>query len=566
MSMTEKKPLNQLHVINVLRETRQHHPNFVLFIGAGASASSGVPTAGELVATWRRQFKECHPDVSAPTSVDQPDEYGKLFEYLYNTPSQRREIVESWLKDVRPAWGYMLLASLIDAGVFNTVFTTNFDDLLNEACYAFSDNVRPIVCAHDSGIRSVRLTSRRPKIIKLHGDFLFDSIKNTPRETETLEQNTKLKIRQYAQEFGMIVLGYGGNDRSVMEVLEQLLSSDDAFPHGVYWGVKKGSSLSSQLSHLQRFPRFYTFEIDGFDPFCADLHQGLGLNLPQTVSDPYTALRDRLNRFIKSIGAGDSAPVHPLIKSQIDELRKRIESHFPNPQPSEATHHEPTPSAPVPFQFLAAADGQANRFEEAKQNMLKAIEADPSAEVYRSALELAWEARDAAWGKDRAEDMLKRPDIFRFQPDEAVEAALPLINLGLFNLAVSTLNAGRKASLAAPHRSNWDERVFLVNQLQIKRHRGQSLTADEIAQTEELARSPSVLYQLAAALLLGEFPRAAELFLQCCESGRIRTQGTTKHDWPIFRLFPTNNASVPEKVAAQLTEFFEKDWTIKEVV
>ena len=83
---------------------------------------------------------------------------------------------------------------LIAAGYFNTVFTTNFDDLLNEAFYRFS-HVRPVVCAHDSSISGVTITSDRPKIIKLHGDYLFDNIKTTLRETESLEMNMRMNFR-----------------------------------------------------------------------------------------------------------------------------------------------------------------------------------------------------------------------------------------------------------------------------------------------------------------------------------------------------------------------------------
>ena len=54
-----------------------------------------------------------------------------------------------------------------------------FDDLIIEACYLYSERMRPIVAAHDSVIQGVRVTSSRPKIIKLHGDFLYDNIKNT---------------------------------------------------------------------------------------------------------------------------------------------------------------------------------------------------------------------------------------------------------------------------------------------------------------------------------------------------------------------------------------------------
>ncbi len=92
-------------------------------------------------------------------------------ELIIDLQRQRRVFVENEVSGKKPSIGYAYLVRLIERGFFNTVFTTNFDDLLNEAFYRFSKN-RPIVCAHDSSISGVTITSSRPKIIKLHGRAL----------------------------------------------------------------------------------------------------------------------------------------------------------------------------------------------------------------------------------------------------------------------------------------------------------------------------------------------------------------------------------------------------------
>jgi hypothetical protein len=48
------------HLIHLIASTRQHHPNFVLFLGAGASVESGVKTAGKMVEEWRPQYCKIH--------------------------------------------------------------------------------------------------------------------------------------------------------------------------------------------------------------------------------------------------------------------------------------------------------------------------------------------------------------------------------------------------------------------------------------------------------------------------------------------------------------------------
>ena len=165
-------------------------PSYALLLGSGASVSSGVKTAEQMVMDWQsRLFQRADTTQRFFEWIaDQPwygatDEYGKLFELMHDLPSQRRIVVEDILKDAEPSWGYAYLANLLDNNYFNVVLTTNFDDLLTEACYRFTNSVRPLVAAHDSTIRNLRVTSVRPKLVKLHGDFLYDNIKNTPQET-----------------------------------------------------------------------------------------------------------------------------------------------------------------------------------------------------------------------------------------------------------------------------------------------------------------------------------------------------------------------------------------------
>ncbi|HAS6388981.1 TPA: hypothetical protein I7251_08135 [Vibrio vulnificus] len=319
----------QKHLLNILRTT--HNPNFTLFLGAGASVTSGVRHAGNLIDEWRDTYSDMYPTKKIEDEhwYNTATEYSELFELLYDQPSQRREFIESCVKDALPSWGYIYLANLLKHNVFNTVFTTNFDDLINEACYSFSSDLKPLVSAHDSSISSVRLTSPRPKIIKLHGDFLFDNIKNTVRELESLEDNMRSKFRQYASEFGMIVIGYSGNDRSIMETLNTLLRYDNNFPHGIYWCVRKGADLnklSKDLEELTRFPRFHLIEIDGFDECLADIHNCLNLELQDEVSAPYRHLATRLDNFVSRNGSDDDEEhPHYVINADINKLKNNLQ-------------------------------------------------------------------------------------------------------------------------------------------------------------------------------------------------------------------------------------------------
>lgn len=326
-----KPPKTQQHLINLVRSAHLNSPSFALFLGAGASATSRVKLASKMIEEWRLQFHRCHGRgksfedcIKAQIWYNKPEEYSLLFETMFDQPSQRRQYIEECLKGASPGWGYIYLVNLLRHKVFGTVFTTNFDDLINEACYRYSDEVRPIVCAHDSAIDSIRISSNRPKVVKLHGDFLFDNIKNTVRELETLEENTRNKLKQFAYEFGFIFIGYAGNDRSVMDTVSALLRTPSTFPHGVYWCVRNLDEVTTQVDLLNRFPSFSIVTIDGFDEFMAELNQELGLKLQPEMVDPYVALTQRLDQLVRDSGMNEGHGRHPIIDSDIKKLAQNI--------------------------------------------------------------------------------------------------------------------------------------------------------------------------------------------------------------------------------------------------
>lgn len=367
----------KVHLINLIGRRNDSTPNFALLIGAGASVSSGVKPTGHMMAEWRMQlYKQSKSKEPFPKWLGKQDwcgdeeEYSILFEQIYDQRSQRRIYIEECVKNARPSWGYVYLANIIAHNYFNVAFTPNFDDLLNEACFLYAD-IRPIVCAHDSAVAGIRVTSARPKIIKLHGDFLYDSIKNTITETESLEKNMRDKFIQFSREYGLVVIGYGGNDRSIMDILDMMLRSEDSLPYGLYWCMRKGGAVSRKLDRLMRREKAYWVEIGGFDEFMAELHDGLGLRLPDTVSDPYKAVTERLNSFVLPM----KGIKHRIIKKAITKLNKEIK-RFEQIISGRATTEET--ERLLPFGWRGDIEFDGHNYDEALSYYEKALNQNPN--------------------------------------------------------------------------------------------------------------------------------------------------------------------------------------------
>jgi len=283
------------------RESYSETTNYNLFFGAGCSVTSGIRPAGKLIEEWVcNLYERFNPKpISCPAEAmayfeenhsnwyNRDNAYSSLFEKTYEFASQRRRFVESEVDQALPSIGYAYLTSLVENKYFNTIFTTNFDDLINEAFYQFS-NERPLVCAHDSSIKTISITSKRPKVVKLHGDYLFDDIKSTLRETESLEQNCKEKLIEFCKEFGLIVVGYSGNDRSIMDVLEFLTKQDNYLKNGVYWCLRKDDDVNHRLQNLFWKDKVYPVIIDGYDELFAELHAkiiGSGIDFERNIKN-----------------------------------------------------------------------------------------------------------------------------------------------------------------------------------------------------------------------------------------------------------------------------------------
>ena len=325
-------------VIRHLETREDNSSNYSLLLGAGASVTSGIRPATKLIDEWLielyQRFKNDKPETPGIAKnyfendhaswFNPINPYSSLFEKRYDLPSQRRRFVEREVDKKLPSIGYAYLTALAGKNVINTIFTTNFDDLINEAFYQFS-NSRPVMCAHDSSIHSISITSKRPKIIKLHGDYLFDGIKSTLKETESLEQNIKEKLMEFCKEFGLIVIGYAGNDRSIMDIIEFLVKQDNYLKNGIYWCLRPNDEVSTQLRNLLWKDRVYPVLIDGFDEFLAEVHNEiLGCDLDINAN----AKESKLQKTIENILDDKySLSSNPIISNEINKIKHESRKH-----------------------------------------------------------------------------------------------------------------------------------------------------------------------------------------------------------------------------------------------
>ncbi len=245
------KAMKELSVTGFLREvleqhrTRPDHP-FCWILGAGASVSSDIPTAGKLA----REFLACLCE-DATGSKDQCDawvktgalkidgldlldpakHYPELYERRYgDCPDAGYAFLEDVMRDKRPSYGYAVLALILEKTPHRIVITTNFDNLVADALAVHSTTF-PRVVGHAQLTQFVQTEVRRPLVAKIHGDLGF-RMSNTPDEIAALDKPWQEALERIFRRFTPIVIGYGGNDRTLMKLLRDLPPD---IPDRIYW-------------------------------------------------------------------------------------------------------------------------------------------------------------------------------------------------------------------------------------------------------------------------------------------------------------------------------------------
>lgn len=250
--------------------------SFAWFLGAGASATAGLPTATDILWDIKRRYycREENQDISRQDLQSEPvrtkiqnfmasrgfpalwadDEYPAYFEKIFGDDKERqRRYLKGILAEDKAtlAVGNRVLGGMLSSGLCRAVFTTNFDSVVEKAVAEVSG--QSLSAYHLDGAHAANQALNNeefPIYCKLHGDFRYESLKNLPADLAV--QNTDLAecLRNASNRFGFIVTGYSGRDRSIINLFRDVLDTPNCFPHGFFWTGIKGSLPRPEVDAL----------------------------------------------------------------------------------------------------------------------------------------------------------------------------------------------------------------------------------------------------------------------------------------------------------------------------
>lgn len=281
--------INQL--VRAIREGKENAERFCFIIGSGASVSSGIPTGTTLEYRWMKEMEEDFGlegireaakslkgyldneyekieedwEETKKTGGSLPSEYYFDIYKLRFFPNHRNgyHYLEKIMANKNPGFGYHPLALMLtDGSGSNLVITTNFDSLIEDALFLYT-NEKPLVINHEflaeyAGDPNIK----RPIIAKVHRGIFFDPL-NQPEEINELKGKWHDVLASVFQSYTPIVIGYGGGDNSLMNLLED---SNIKMKNGIYWCYYEKDGLpNDKIQTLIRDKDGHLVRTAGFD-------------------------------------------------------------------------------------------------------------------------------------------------------------------------------------------------------------------------------------------------------------------------------------------------------------
>jgi hypothetical protein len=285
----------KINTVGFLSEFERRHtlvPDrpFCWVLGSGASVQSGIPTGGELVQQW---LKELHEMEAPPgqtmenwatvenlqiTNFDLP-KAANFYPWVYwrryrKFREQGYAFLEKAMEMAEPSYGYSVLAQIMATTQHKAAVTTNFDNLVADALAVYTQAL-PLVCGHESLTGFIRPNLQRPLIAKIHRDLLLNP-KNEPAELEKLPGEWVSALKIIFDNYTPIIMGYGGNDGSLMEFFKSLTP----IKGGVFWCFRIGDPIDARIHEVVEHHDGNLVPILGFDELMLQLWEKLKLASP----------------------------------------------------------------------------------------------------------------------------------------------------------------------------------------------------------------------------------------------------------------------------------------------
>ncbi|MCH8157067.1 MAG: SIR2 family protein [Nitrospinae bacterium] len=298
-------------VVQAVKSAKSRGKSCCLLIGAGCSASAGIPTAAEIV----KQIKDNYSDAyDRAEQKNYPHCMGELL------PDERDDLILESIKKAKINWAHICIAILMKENYVDRVLTTNFDPLVSRACALLGEFPAVYDFAASEKFDPGRVAEKA--IYHLHGQHTGFVLLHTPDKTEAHAKRLGPVFEETRQNRLWIVVGYSGESDPVFNHLRKI----EEFRNGLFWIGHDDSEPSANLrDHLLDNGKsaFYTKGYDA-DSFFVKLTQELGVFPPEFINKPFHHL-NKLFDGIQPFTFKEDSSGEDVTRTARDQIRRAME-------------------------------------------------------------------------------------------------------------------------------------------------------------------------------------------------------------------------------------------------
>ena len=320
------KTISQKALVTIFKDIKQiatHDVRFCFLVGAGASKSSEIPTGWDLSKDWYNDLKDdldsgliqsWESEVGTALNIEN---VGHFYPFLYEkryeaAPQIGHEAFKKLMEGKEPSIGYVILSQILAYEKHNFVITTNFDYLIEDAVRMHTAT-KPFTAGHETLAEFISSQTERPTIIKVHRDLFLNPF-NDKNSISNLKTEWKNALTPILKNFNLLVIGYGGNDGSLMDYLAEI---NVAGRKPIYWCKRKEDTLNTKVEKLLG-PRDFIVEVQGFDELMYALYGALDFDIFKELDDQ------------------DNHPLIKTAKKRIQSLKEKLKGLVPDGTPKAA--------------------------------------------------------------------------------------------------------------------------------------------------------------------------------------------------------------------------------------
>ena len=256
---------------------------YALLLGSGVSTAAGVPTGWEVVLDLVGKLMAMQGEKAPDPHKWYRDNYGSdpdysaLIERIAPTPAERQQILRQHFEpdpadeadeagaSKRPTAAHRAIADLVKRGFVKVIITTNFDRLIEGALR--EAGVEPVVLSSSDDIAGMMpLDHINCCVLKLHGDYLDERIRNTTDELSEYPDALNDVLDRILQEYGLVVCGWSGEwDVALSKAIRRAT----ARRYTTYWAAY--GTLGDEAKRIAQAREARVIEIESADRFFEDL-------------------------------------------------------------------------------------------------------------------------------------------------------------------------------------------------------------------------------------------------------------------------------------------------------